>query len=181
MRKLNSALYHLRSRLKGKRGFTLVELVIVVAVIGILTAIAIPAYGTIQENARQSASKDGLNDLRQAIELARQNQNASLVAITGSGCTRCLFTTDPLTVPKGTGGWLGYNSALKKISDASGMNVTGLLDGYGRPYVMDENEGEGGTKCSEDLVSASKDPYGSGNLVTYSIPMYTAKCVGAAS
>jgi len=40
---------------RDERGFTLIELVIVVALIGILTAIAIPAYGAIQHTARVNA------------------------------------------------------------------------------------------------------------------------------
>lgn len=37
---------------ENEEGFTLIELVIVVAIIGILTSIAIPTFGTIQETSR---------------------------------------------------------------------------------------------------------------------------------
>jgi prepilin-type N-terminal cleavage/methylation domain-containing protein len=178
MNRLNSILDRLRSRFAGERGFTLIELVIVVAVIGILTAIAIPAYGNIQQTARVNTTKSDLTQLRKAIDLARNKQNTYLSAITGTNCTACGFSSDPLTVTKGTGGWVSYNAALKKISDAAGMDVTKLLDTYGRPYKIDENEAETATNyCATDALAAGNKDYGTTpDLVSIRIPAYSERC-----
>jgi type IV pilus assembly protein PilA len=51
------------SRIKGQQGFTLIELMIVVAIIGILAAIAIPNFLTYQAKARQSEAKIALGGI----------------------------------------------------------------------------------------------------------------------
>ena len=52
-----------------KRGFSIVELVIVVAVLGILAAIVVPQFLSHSSQARQAVAKDSLRLLRGAIEL----------------------------------------------------------------------------------------------------------------
>jgi type IV pilus assembly protein PilA len=58
----------MKKMLKNKKGFTLIELMIVVAIIGILAAIAIPNFMNYQCKARQSEAKTALGTLRSLQE-----------------------------------------------------------------------------------------------------------------
>jgi type IV pilus assembly protein PilA len=52
-----------KRRLRASAGFTLIELVIVVAIIGVLAALAIPNFMSYQAKARQSEAKVGLGGI----------------------------------------------------------------------------------------------------------------------
>ena len=59
----------------GEEGFSLVELVVVIAVLAILSAVAIPAFVGVQANARASAVKNGLaNGVKECVIRASDNQ-----------------------------------------------------------------------------------------------------------
>ncbi len=58
----------MKKMLKNKKGFTLIELMIVVAIIGILAAIAIPNFMNYQCKAKQSEAKTVLGNIRVAQE-----------------------------------------------------------------------------------------------------------------
>ena len=60
--------YSLLTIHKPLRGFTLVEILIVVAILGILAAVIIPEYRGYTQKAKESAAKDNLRILREAIE-----------------------------------------------------------------------------------------------------------------
>ena len=53
---------------KDKRGFTLVELMIVIAIIGLLAAIAIPQFSAYRNRAYQAAAQTDLKNLAGAQE-----------------------------------------------------------------------------------------------------------------
>ena len=59
------------SKLKelSKKGFTLIELMIVVAIIGILAAIAIPKFAELIRKSSEGASKGNLGALRSAMSI----------------------------------------------------------------------------------------------------------------
>lgn len=53
---------------RGKKGFTLVELLIVVAIIAVLVAIAIPVYSTQLEEAREAVDEANLSTIKSLAE-----------------------------------------------------------------------------------------------------------------
>lgn len=68
------------SREEGERGFSLIELIVVVAILGVLVAIAIPVFGNIQGTARLNATKAvAANGATQATALLAQASPATLI------------------------------------------------------------------------------------------------------
>ncbi len=58
-----------------KKAFTLVEVLIVVAILGILAAIVIPQFQSHSQEAKEAAAKDNLRILRNTIELYAAQHN----------------------------------------------------------------------------------------------------------
>ncbi|MFZ1243379.1 MAG: type II secretion system protein, partial [Candidatus Saccharimonas sp.] len=145
-----------------RAGFTIVELLIVIVVIAILAAISLVAYNGIQERARNTKINQDLASLQKAIMLARETTGKTLYGITtanftGNACASKDTGADLAALPKTDGCWVRYETTLKAIYDASGSDVRNIVDPWGRPYAIDENEGE--NYCAKDTISVFTTPF----------------------
>lgn len=75
---------HLIRRMKEEKGFTLVELMIVVAIIGILAAIAIPQFSAYRERGFISSMESDARNIATAQELY-YSDNAEYADAIGTG------------------------------------------------------------------------------------------------
>lgn len=66
----------MKNSISRKNGFTLVELVIVILILGILAAVAAPRMFDTAGNARTNATRHSLTVIRDAIQLYRASEGA---------------------------------------------------------------------------------------------------------
>ena len=71
-------LMKMRSKMQNQKGFTLVELMVVVVILGILVAIAVPVYNSVTEKAELSAIQANLRTLDGAIMQAKVTETGTI-------------------------------------------------------------------------------------------------------
>lgn len=110
----------------AQAGFSLVELMVVVTIIGILATVAVPKFQTFKARATQTEAKSGLNGIFLAVQSYQANYNELPPTVAAK---------DPATVPElgfsivgtkpkygymfvsaGATGWAAVASSLEKIN-----------------------------------------------------------------
>jgi prepilin-type N-terminal cleavage/methylation domain-containing protein len=74
-------LHLFKKRTSNRKGFTLVELLVVVAIIGILAAIAIPRFTSANETARGAQAQADLRTIESAAQIYQASAGATAAAI----------------------------------------------------------------------------------------------------
>lgn len=99
VRKFNYPITRLHNYSIVQRGFTLIEMMIVISIIMILTSIAVPIYNQHLLHAREAVLKEDLHSMRESIDQYTQDKNKapqSLDDLVSAGYMRML-PKDPFT------------------------------------------------------------------------------------
>lgn len=121
-------------------GFTLVELMIVMLIIGVLAAVAIPSFEASLRNAREAALKEDLHVMRDAIDSYTMDKNKapqSLDDLVQAGYLKKI-PVDPMTHTSDT--WQTATDNTYQDVDQSDPGVTDVHSGSdevgsnGQPY-----------------------------------------------
>ncbi len=140
---------------RRQTGFTLVEILVVVAIMAVILAVLFPNFMGARQRARDAARKSDLSQIQKALELYKLDQNPQAYpttgALDGSKCGQCW-----------TDGGIGYpcpagNVYMRKIPCDPGSATTPT------PYIYSPNLTD---NLKYDLTSCIENPVDPDNDIT---------------
>ena len=152
---------------KAQQGFTLIELMIVVAIIGILASIAIPAYQTYTAKAKFSEVILATAGVKAAVDICAQTRggpsNDPVVTNAADAANGCDSETGVLAAVAqatgaGKGQYVGSVTYAAGVITATAANVGGFAGT--ETYVLNGTYTEGAVSWVPDTATATCDDAG---------------------
>jgi len=169
------------ARNAARKGFTLVEILIVVVILGILAAIVIPQFTSASETAKASSLVSQLQTLRSQLELYQVQHNGSYPTLAAMNVDTSSDGPDwqPLTeltdingtvyTTAPTDGTITYGPYLQKSIknpfEDSAVLVASVAEGSG--WVYDEDTGEVTAIIDADKAAEVGLDAADGDITTY--------------
>jgi len=109
-----------------ERGFTLIELMVVLVILLILATLSVPIFETAKRHAREAVLKDDLHTLRKLIDeytLDKQKAPESLDELVEAGYLRGGIPVDPFTGSNET-----WRTDVEDVPLGGGQAASGIVD-----------------------------------------------------
>ncbi|WP_439841781.1 pilin [Aeromonas taiwanensis] len=110
--------------MKRQSGFTLIELMIVVAIVAILAAIALPAYQTYTKKSKMTQLVTATGALKTAVEVCMQSYGAGNCAVNTNG------------MPATTGSYAGVDLTYQAPASGTNAIITATVSASGATSTL---------------------------------------------
>jgi|JI102314A2RNA_FD_contig_51_1627492_length_600_multi_3_in_0_out_0_1 type IV pilus assembly protein PilA len=140
----------------AKKGFTLIELMIVVAIIGILAAIAIPKFADLITKSKESAAKGSLGSVRGATTIYYSDTEGVWPGTLASLAVANKYLDQlPLcTVPRNSTSFLGHTTNAGE-QDINGPIVANDANANTQIWVYSQTLGNVAVNCTHSDTKGS--------------------------